>query len=549
MGQTYPHKETIKKLGGTFVPGRKVWKVPYSENCLQAIKDLCLHLGGGSFNGQENLKPEKAIKPVLEQVLAKKEDRKQDKAKDLLAAPSNKESNLTIEQLYSQVEYVLQKSFVSSFWLIGEVESIAYRKSAIYLTLVEKNQRGVNLSVNAIVWQGQLKEICNKHTKEAVKDVLQEGLKLCLLCQLTLYKGRGQISLHVKDLNPLYTKGALALEKEQVIKQLKSSGLYSLNKKRTLCRFPFRIGLITAEESRAYSDFYHQLTQKGFCAEVFFVSSTMQGQQAFSSLQKAFLLLKEKKCDIIVLTRGGGSASDLRCFDSLEVSTLIAKADVPVLAAIGHHDDSCVSEEVCFQHLKTPTAAAEFILRHFEQGVFYLDSLAVQMTRLIEESSELLLQKYQSCNLRMSEVVKTSCAQHELFLSKKENEVYQKVVKFLVHSENKTFALGASLENKLNKAIYSKKEKFSLCFSKFERVSADYWSLIGLSLEKFMTRITSLDPRPWLKAGWTRLYNKEGSVVKSVEFLDESDALEAQLIDGRVNLKITSVKKRKDLSL
>ena len=222
--------------------------------------------------------------------------------------------------------------------------------------------------MSAVIWQSQLKELSAKHGKETLKDILQEGLKLCLSCQLNFYKGRGQVSLQVQDLDPSYTKGALALEKEKTIKKLKSLKLYDRNKKIPLSRFPFRIGLITAEGSRAYSDFCHQLENKNFGLHVLFVSASMQGQQTGPSVQKAFAQLQQQNCDLIVITRGGGSASDLRAFDAFEVAKLVAEAPVPVLAAIGHHEDSCVVEEVCFQHLKTPTAAAEYICVILNKG-------------------------------------------------------------------------------------------------------------------------------------------------------------------------------------
>ena len=120
---------------------------------------------------------------------------------------------ISISDFYGQVEKIFAKAFAKDFWLIAEVESIAYRKSAVYVTLVEKNEHGVDLTINALLWQGKLRELFHKHGQETVKDILQEGLKLCLLCQVNFI--RGQVSLLVKDLNQCLPS-ALALEKEGI---------------------------------------------------------------------------------------------------------------------------------------------------------------------------------------------------------------------------------------------------------------------------------------------------------------------------------------------
>lgn len=544
-GQTYPHRLAIKKLGGVFVPGRKQWKVPFSQESLKNIESLCEASGGGALG--VGALTEEQNQEAKSTVLNIRDAWQQETTKKPLNLP-HKSSGITIAELYSKVEHVLSQSFSQVFWLVGEIESVAYRNTAVYITLVEKESRGTGLSVNALIWQDRLKELGKKYTKETIKELFHEGLKLCVLCRLNFYKGRGSLSLNIVDVNPSYTKGALALEKEKTIKKLKTLGLYHANKKRHLCRFPFRIGLITAEGSRAYSDFCHQLTQKSFCAEVFFVAATMQGAGSLVSLQKAFLLLEKQNCDMIVLTRGGGSASDLRCFDDFEVASLVAKATVPVLAAIGHHDDSCVCEEICFKHLKTPTAAAEFILRHFEQGAFYIEELSLKMTKMLEKISDFWVQRHQTYCLKLSDSVKTSCSQFELFMTEKDNKLNCQASKFLTQKEAESSQLKSKLETVWQQKFFLYQEQINLCVSKIKIVSSQGFSNLRLHLETLLSKLVSYDPRPWLNKGWTRLYTRDGSVIKSVGSIEPKDKVEAQLIDGNVSLEVTHLTKKRKLS-
>ena len=525
-GATYPHRARLKELGASFVPDRRVWRLPYSEAVAKDIELLCGTAGGGTLETSGHVE-EKLQTKVPTQVSEK--------------------AGLSISELYQKVDTVLRRSFSQSFWLLGEIESVAYRSTGVYLTLAEKDLRGQSLSVSAVVWKNSLKDLAAKHTEETIKELFHEGLKLCIECRLSLYKGRGSLTLTVLDVNPSYTKGLLALEREKTVKKLKTSGLYQANKQLPMKRFPFRIGLITAEGSRAYSDFCHQLKAYGSPAEIFFAPATMQGAGTFPSLRAAFSTLAKKSCDIIVLTRGGGSASDLRVFDDFNVASLVGSSKVPVIAAIGHHEDSPVCEEICFQALKTPTAAAEFIYRHFEQGASYLDELTLQMTKSLERTSDLYQKKYEFFCLKFSDSLKSSCTRSELFLNEKRHELCEKALKSASQKQLMVASLQSKLDVSFQKIIASCKERSRVMASQLGAASLHSLSSFKLRIETFSSKVLSFDPRPWLKKGWTRLYKKDGSLVSCVSSLSKQDELEASFLDGKAFLEITKLEKRKSL--
>ena len=139
-------------------------------------------------------------------------------------------------------------------------------------------------------------------------------MKIRALVSVSLYKNRGQISLTIKDIDPNFTKGELALKREELIKELKKEGLYDKNRTLNIAEFPFKVGLISAKGSRAESDFCHQLTSEGFSGEVLFRPTPMQGEGVPKQIVSAISELEKNNCDIIVITRGGGSAADLRWF-------------------------------------------------------------------------------------------------------------------------------------------------------------------------------------------------------------------------------------------
>lgn len=136
-----------------------------------------------------------------------------------------------------------------------------------------------------------------------------------------------------------------------------------------LSRFPRHIVLITAEGSRAHHDFLHELRKDAAVAfTVSVVDVCVQGSRMTESVVAAFDDIAAVSigggADVVVLTRGGGSQQDLQGFDSDAVVRAVAMCPLPVITAIGHHDDESLCDRVAFHHIKTPTAAADYLVKH-----------------------------------------------------------------------------------------------------------------------------------------------------------------------------------------
>ena len=175
----------------------------------------------------------------------------------------------------------------------------------------------------------------------------------------------------------------MALEREKLLKELSQKGLDVKNKSLTLPRFALKIGLITAEGSRAMSDFLDQLFTYKYPGEVILYPAHMQGESTLKDVAKGLRELSSLDLDAIVLTRGGGSAADLRWFDSPEIAYALAESRVPVISAIGHHDDVCVAELISFHREKTPTAAADFFINKISQTSTLIDNYATRLNKLL----------------------------------------------------------------------------------------------------------------------------------------------------------------------
>src|SRR5690606_37392279 len=131
--------------------------------------------------------------------------------------------------------------------------------------------------------------------QEAVDTILQDGLKVRMLCDVSLYRDRGHITLNVLDIDPADTKGSLALAREQLLKELRAKGLDQANKRLNLTDFPLTLGLISADDSRAKSDFLDQLFTYGYPGRVIFFPAQMKGERLLTEVVAGLKALLRNK--------------------------------------------------------------------------------------------------------------------------------------------------------------------------------------------------------------------------------------------------------------
>jgi len=375
---------------------------------------------------------------------------------------------------------------------------------------------GGTLTIRCVLWQEALRRIRLVHGEDACEGALQDGLKVALRCRVQFYRDRAQLSLVVEDLDPSYTKGALALMREKLLKELRAKGLDRANGSLEFPDFPFVVGLISAEGSRAYSDFTHQLEVLGFPGHVVFCPSPMQGDGVPQGVCRALELLVQRGCDVIVVTRGGGSAADLRWFDDRDIAYAIAQCSIPVIAAIGHHDDRCVAEEVCYQRQKTPTAAADFLMAVFQGALSRIDEAHRQLLRGLTRRREGFVQETARLGEKMGRLVGRALEARSQWLADRKNSMER----LLLGSVAQAQTYGSQLEAKIAMAV---ERRLSLEHQQIGRIRE---------------QIVKADPRPWLAQGWTQLQDLSGRSLRSVAAAHQGQMVRARLLDGVLKMEI-----------
>lgn len=251
-----------------------------------------------------------------------------------------------------------------------------------YIELVEKGAAGGLLAakMRATCWSNVYTMLAAFFRSETGEH-LRPGMQVLLEGVVTFHPVYG-LSFQILGIDPAYTLGAVARQRQQTIARLQADGVFGMNKLLQLPTFLQRIAVISSPEAAGYGDFCDQLRNNGrfgFRTELF--PAIMQGDRAGQSIIDALGRIFDRENDFqaVVIIRGGGAVTDLHCFDSYELASCCAQFPLPVITGIGHQRDVSVVDMVAHTCLKTPTAVAEFLIGHM---TVQWERLATLRTRL-----------------------------------------------------------------------------------------------------------------------------------------------------------------------
>lgn len=297
---------------------------------------------------------------------------------------------ITLLELNGRVKSTLQFEMPDAYWVQAEISSISPSgQGHCYLELVQKDATGRNFLAKAKsnIWRGtwlKLKPYFEAQTGETLKV----GMKVLLQVTVTFHEVYGY-SLVVQDIDPTYTMGDMARRRKEILEQLAKDGVIGLNRELDIPVLPNRIAVISSATAAGWGDFRDQLAGNiyGFQFYVKLFPALMQGDDVERSVIQALNAVAERRddFDVVIIIRGGGAVSELSCFDSYNLAFNIANFPLPVITGIGHERDDTVADVVAHTKVKTPTAAAEFIINKVFDTAQELETLTRRMTESISD--------------------------------------------------------------------------------------------------------------------------------------------------------------------
>ena len=271
----------------------------------------------------------------------------------------------TVSELNAQIRFLLEGSF-SDIWVTGEVSNFHYHPSSGHMYFTMKDGRG---EMKCAMFRGN-----NQYLKFKPTD----GMEVRVLGSVSIYEQRGQVQLIVSRMEPAGL-GDLFKAFEALKKTLSEEGLFDAIHKKTIPKFPQKIGVITSGSGAALQDILNVLNRRSPQVDILVRSSKVQGDESAQDISNAIQEFNDHGLvDVIIVGRGGGSIEDLWSFNEEIVARSIFESTIPIISAVGHETDFTIADFVADFRAPTPSIAAELattplkdiliLLREIEKG-------------------------------------------------------------------------------------------------------------------------------------------------------------------------------------
>ena len=303
--------------------------------------------------------------------------------------------HITLSELQRRIKQAVEGALPLPVWVVAEVAELKVNYSGhCYLELVEKSEPAKGgtptprAQVRAVIWRSQYAMLAAYFEAETGSR-LAAGMKILAKVLVSYHELYG-LSLQITDLDASFTLGEVERQKQMTIAQLQSDGVWDMNREQTMPLLTQRIAVVSSAAAAGYRDFCNELKQGGYAFATTLFDAVVQGQAAEESICRALQQVAERveEFDAVVIIRGGGSASDLSCFNSYRLCSYVAQFPLPVITGIGHDKDTSVADMVAHTPLKTPTAVAAWLTERMarmdgwlEDAAFRVADLAVKATQ------------------------------------------------------------------------------------------------------------------------------------------------------------------------
>lgn len=295
----------------------------------------------------------------------------------------HKKRHFTLFELNQHIKRVLKFNMDESIWIHAELLSVTQKNGHIYLSLVQRSDNELKAKADAVIWRTDYQHLHNK-MGDTIWSILESGRQILINVLIDFHELYGY-KLIIKDLDPSVTIGQMELIRKLTYKKLQEEQFIGLNAQLDVSRVWKRIAVVSSSKAAGLQDFLHQLDNNhyGYVFQYKLFESSVQGP----SMKQDFLdamdrIDKEKEhFDCIAVIRGGGARLDLVGFDDYEVCVAIATAELPVITGIGHEIDESLADFVAFDHLKTPTAAAAYLIQRNINFESILNDFMIRLER------------------------------------------------------------------------------------------------------------------------------------------------------------------------
>lgn len=429
-------------------------------------------------------------------------------------------NSLSLYALNALVRQHVEQGMPGEYWLQAELSDVRINGSGhCYLEFVQKDSRGNNLIAKArgTIWSNVFC-LLKPYFEEATGQAFASGIKVLVLVSISFHELYGY-SLVVQDIDPTYTLGDMARRRREILAQLEEEGVLTLNKELPMPLLPQRIAVISSPTAAGYGDFCHQLQSnpRGFFFHTELFPALMQGDRVEESILAALDCINARlsEFDVVAIIRGGGATSDLSCFDTYLLAAACAQFSLPIITGIGHERDDTVIDSVAHTRVKTPTAAAAYLIECVDRAAAVLDKLTHELHDAVQHRLSEAHRQQEQLSRRLGEAVRGRIGYEQRRLQTCRNRIPAAAYRCLSSGRLSLVALHKDLIQAVRNRLSGEHHRLELLRQRLKDVSPDRLLARGYSITL-----------------------KNGKAVKEAALLRPGDELVTLFHQGKVTSKV-----------
>lgn len=439
---------------------------------------------------------------------------------------ANPDEVFSVSRLNAAARELLEGGF-PLIWVEGEISNFSRPSSGhIYFTLKDG--------------AAQVRAAMFRNRNLLLRFKPESGLQVLLRARVTLYEARGDYQLIVEHMEEA-GEGALRRAFETLRLKLAAEGLFDVVRKRALPAYPACIGVVTSPTGAALRDVVSVLRRRFPAMSVLIYPVMVQGDQAAPGIVAALdQANRDARCDVILLTRGGGSLEDLWAFNEESVARAIGHSDIPVVSAVGHETDFTIADFAADVRAPTPSAAAELISPDRSDLLRHVQRDGMRMTRALNARLDQFRQEVNWLRIRLGQRHPLSRLQQ---LQQRLDELESRLRQTQRARHQRLAQRTEILHARLNAMAPS--NRLPLLIMRLSQATRGLHSVTSRQIEKAQGRLQSIvrtletvSPLATLGRGYAILFDEQGRVISRSEQAPVASTVKARLAHGRLYCQV-----------
>jgi exodeoxyribonuclease VII large subunit len=419
------------------------------------------------------------------------------------------EGTFTVSQLAELINTRLRAGYDDGVWVRGEIQGWNARGPHAYFTLAD-DQSETKAVIQVAFFAPQRERL--RRLLERHHLVLGDGMKVRIHGYLDFYAPNGRLSLKMGGIDPRFTLGDLAQQRDQVLRRLVAGGYIDRNKRHRLSPVPLRVGVVTSIGSAAWHDFENELKASGIGFRLSVCDVRVQGEHAVAMVARGIEALACRPLDAVVVIRGGGARNELAVFDAEAIAMAIANAAVPVLTGLGHEVDRSVADEVAHSSFKTPTACAQYLVQASREYLGDAERAYARIADLARVRLDGAGQRVADRTHRIARRTHAAVGRADEGLAQRIGTLRRSTTRQLGNAERRLEAASSQLRARSRQALAAEQRH----------------------VEALAGRARSLDPAVMLERGWTITRRADGVLLRSSTAVARGDVIDTVFADGHL---------------